>query len=112
MDKYKTFGKICGCPYCCVGSELSTQDEKIRLKAEDMAERMIRYIVGFVRAAQAEGRIAKEDPSLLAQQVNDFVAGLLIRAKIENNPEALERLKPGVLRLLGWKPAVAEAVAG
>ena len=111
MEKYKTFGKLCGCPYCCVGSELSTQDEKIRLKAEDMSERMTRYIVGFIRSAQAEGHIAKDDPSVLAQQMNDFVTGLIIRAKIENNPEALERLKPGVLRLLAWKDAPYEALS-
>lgn len=111
LEKYKTFGKLCGCPYCSVGSELSTQDEKIRLKAEQMAERMIRYLTGFVRTAQAEGLVAEEDPVLLARQVYDFVAGLLIRAKIENNPDALDRLKPGVLRLLGWKTPLVGALA-
>src|ERR1700677_4588113 len=27
LEKFKTFGKMCGCPYCSIGSELSTQDE-------------------------------------------------------------------------------------
>src|SRR5208282_3205469 len=37
-------GKVLGCPYSSLGSELSTLDEKIRLQCQEMAERMRRYI--------------------------------------------------------------------
>ncbi len=110
LEKYRTFGKMCGCPFCSVGCERSTQDEKVRLMAEKMTDRSIRYMAGAIRAAQGEGLIGAEDPVLLARQVFDFLTGILIHAKIENSPAALERLKPGLFRLLGIKPS-AEAPA-
>jgi len=107
--KFQEFGKMCGCPYCSVGSELSTQDEKVRLKAEQMMERMIAYLTGAVSALQVEGAIPQEDPKAVARQIHDFIIGLLLQAKIENSPAALERLAPGVFRILGLKPSPALA---
>jgi TetR/AcrR family transcriptional repressor of nem operon len=103
MEKYKTFGKMCGCPYCSIGSELSTQDENIRHKAQQMVERAIKYLTGAVRAADEEGLINEKDPATLAKQIYDFTIGVILQAKIDNDPEVLKRLKPGVFRLLGLK---------
>lgn len=103
--KYETFGKMCGCPYCSLGSEQSTQDEKLRQLAAQMNERGLKYLVGAIRGAQAEGLIPQEDPRILAQQVFDFAVGILTHAKIENSPAALDRLKPGIFRILGLKLA-------
>lgn len=103
LSKYQEFGKMCGCPYCSVGCELSTQDEKVRVKAEQMIERGIRYLTGAVSALQTEGLIPQECPKGVARQIYDFVLGLLMQAKIENSPAALERLQPGVFRILGLR---------
>jgi TetR/AcrR family transcriptional repressor of nem operon len=46
--KYESFGKMLGCPFCSLGSELSTQDEKIRQKAEQMGLRAIKYLESMV----------------------------------------------------------------
>ena len=100
-EKYKTFGKMCGCPYCSIGSELSTQDEKIRHIAQQMVERAIKYLTGAVRAAHDEGLINEKDHAMLAKQIYDFTIGVILQAKIDNDPQALKRLKPGVFRLLG-----------
>ena len=102
-EKYKTFGKMCGCPYCSIGSELSTQDENIRHKAQQMVERAIKYLTSAVRAADDEGLIKEKDPSTLAKQIYDFTIGVILQAKIDNDPDVLKRLKPGVFRLLGIK---------
>ncbi len=110
MNKYREFGKMCGCPYCSVGCEQSTQDEKLRQKAEEMMARGIRYLTGGVIALQAEGLIPQEDPKAVARQIYDFVIGLLLQAKVENAPAALERLRPGVFRILGLKVAPLVAV--
>lgn len=110
LNKFREFGKMCGCPYCSVGCELSTQDEKVRLKAEQMIDRMVRYLTGAVADLQAEGRIPQECPKGVARQIYDFVLGLLIQAKIENSPAALERLRPGVFRILGLQRAPAVAL--
>jgi TetR/AcrR family transcriptional repressor of nem operon len=96
-------GKVLGCPYSSIGSELSTQDEKIRLKCLEMSERTCRYIEAAVRDAQREGLIPKEDAAQKARQLYSFAMGMIQQAKIENDLGALEGLKPGVFRLLGVK---------
>ena len=101
MEKYQSFGRVLGCPFVSVGCELSTQDEGIRRKMEEVAEQVIRYLTGAIRDAVAEGSIRTEDPAQLAREAYYFVIGVLTQAKIQNDPETLKRLKPGVARSLG-----------
>jgi TetR/AcrR family transcriptional regulator, transcriptional repressor for nem operon len=101
LEKYQSFGRVLGCPFASVGCELSTQDEGIRQKMEEVAERVIRYLTGAIRDAVAEGSIRADDPAQLAKEAYYFVTGVLTQAKIQNNPETIKRLKPGVARVLG-----------
>jgi TetR/AcrR family transcriptional regulator, transcriptional repressor for nem operon len=101
LEKYQSFGRVLGCPFASVGCELSTQDEGIRQKMEEVAERVIRYLTGAIRDAVAEGSIRADDPAQLAKEAYYFVTGVLTQAKIQNNPETIKRLKPGVARILG-----------
>jgi TetR/AcrR family transcriptional repressor of nem operon len=108
-EKYASFGKMLGCPFCSVGSELSTQDEKIRLKAEQMSVRHIKYLESLVRDLAAAGLIEVKDTSELAQEIYSYVTGVLMQAKIENSVKHVERLQHGVMRLLGIKDLTAAA---
>jgi TetR/AcrR family transcriptional regulator, transcriptional repressor for nem operon len=103
VEKYKSFGKMLGCPFCSVGSELSTQDEKIRQKAEQIGMRTQKYVESVVRDLAAEGLIEAKDPVELAQEVTSYITGVLMQAKIENSVKHVERLQHGVVRLLGIK---------
>jgi TetR/AcrR family transcriptional repressor of nem operon len=109
LDKYEKTGKLCGCPFASIGSELSTQDEQIRKKAHELSERTMKYLASALRDAAAEGVLEAEDPVELARQVFCYAGGLIMQAKIENNPDVLKCLKKGVFRLLGANPV--EAVA-
>jgi TetR/AcrR family transcriptional regulator, transcriptional repressor for nem operon len=109
LVKYEKFGKLCGCPFASIGSELSTQDEQIRKKAHELSERSMKYLACTLRDAAAEGILEAKDPVELARQVFCYATGLIMQAKIENNPEPLKSLKKGVFRLLGVKPV--ESVA-
>jgi TetR/AcrR family transcriptional repressor of nem operon len=104
LDKYKKTGKLCGCPFASIGSELSTQDEQIRKKAHELSERTMKYLASALRDAAAEGALEAEDPVELARQVFCYAGGLIMQAKIENNPEVLKCLKKGIFRLLGANP--------
>ncbi len=101
INKYKTFGKICGCPFGSLGSELSTQEENIRRKLQETLERMLAYLTDAVRSAHTLGLIEVDHPSRVAHQLHDFISGVLLRAKIENSPKVLKELKPGLLQILG-----------
>jgi TetR/AcrR family transcriptional repressor of nem operon len=94
-------GKVLGCPYTSMGSELSTQDEKIRRKCQEMAERICAYVEIAVRGVQREGLIPKGNAAEKARELYSFVTGVVLQAKIDNDLRALDRLKPGLLRLLG-----------
>ena len=110
-QKYATFGKMLGCPFCAIGSELSTQDENIRLKAEQVTARMMKYWESLVRDLAAEGLIVSNDHSELAQEVGMYIFGVLTQAKIENSVKHVERLRHGVVRLLGVKQQVERVAA-
>jgi TetR/AcrR family transcriptional repressor of nem operon len=99
--KYEKVGKVCGCPFSSIGSELSTQDEQIRKKAQELGERGMKYLSATFRDAVAEGAIDAKDPVELAREVFCYVKGLIMQAKIENNPDILKCLKKGVFRLVG-----------
>ena len=102
-QKYASFGKMLGCPFCAIGSELSTQDENIRLKTEQITSRMMKYWESLVRDLATEGAIETSNPVELAQEVGMYITGVLTQAKIENSLKHVERLKHGVVRLLGVK---------
>ena len=104
IDKHEKFGKFCGCPFASIGSELSTQDEQIRKKAHELSERTMKYLACTLRDAAAEGVLATRDPVELARQVFCYAGGLIMQAKIENDPHVLKCLKKGVFRLLGADP--------
>ncbi|HEY0256808.1 MAG TPA: TetR/AcrR family transcriptional regulator [Candidatus Methylacidiphilales bacterium] len=109
-EKYRTFGKVLGCPFCSLGGEISTQDENIRQKVEQMIARNIKYLESSVRDLVAEGLIESKDPQELARELYFYVTGVLMQAKIENNLKSLDRLQHGAMRLLNVKQVPAVAV--
>jgi len=109
LGRYKQYGKMPGCPFCSLGSELGTQDENIRIAADKIGAKMGKYLESLVRALAADGLVETNNPAELAQEVGAYLTGVLMQAKIENSPNHLDRLKNGILRLLGIKAHPAAA---
>jgi TetR/AcrR family transcriptional repressor of nem operon len=108
-QKYQLFGKMLGCPFCSVGSELGTQDENIRLKMEQIFARQIKYTESLVRDLAAEGLIQSRNHRELAEEMLSYITGVLMQAKIENSVKHVERIEHGIRRLLGLKEVSAVA---
>jgi TetR/AcrR family transcriptional repressor of nem operon len=106
-EKYRSFGKVLGCPFCSLGGEQSTQDENIRMKVEQMSARMMKYYESLVRDLASEGLIETKDPRELGCELYFYVIGVLMQAKIENNLKSLDRLECGAFRLLNVKQVSA-----
>jgi len=100
-DHFERRGRVPGCPFVSLGSELSTQDEAIRLMAQKISERKCRYLESTLRDAMDEGVILKQDPKLLAQELHFYIVGLIQEAKICNNLTVLNRMKSGAYRIIG-----------
>jgi TetR/AcrR family transcriptional repressor of nem operon len=102
-QKYRLFGKMLGCPFCSIGSELGTQDENIRLKMEQILGRQMKYLESLVGDLADEGLIQSRNHRELAEEMVSYLTGVLMQAKIENSVKHVERLEHGVRRLLGLK---------
>src|SRR5664279_5666294 len=55
QQKARKYGHVCGCPYASLGTELATQDERIRMKTQELIGRNIRYIESALTDAKLQG---------------------------------------------------------
>jgi TetR/AcrR family transcriptional repressor of nem operon len=108
-EKSNKYGHVCGCPYASIGIEVATQDNKIRAKVEELMERGTKYVENAIAEAQREGSVPTGDARQVAQQVNSYVLGAVLRAKIQNDVEVLNNLAPTVMAIIGAKAANAIA---
>lgn len=93
-------GKILGCPMITLGAELSTRDEKIRLKTVQIMQRYIKYLESAVRDAVDLRQIETLDPAVLASDLFAYLQGCLLAAKVSNGLTPLETLGDGMTRML------------
>jgi TetR/AcrR family transcriptional repressor of nem operon len=100
-QKASKYGHVCGCPYASLGTELATQDEKIRAKAQQMVDRSIRYVESALRDAKHQELISIDDPAATARRVYSMVLGILLHAKIRNDLGVLRDLEATILEMIG-----------
>lgn len=100
-EKKGKCGKVCGCAFVSVGLELSTQDEKIRAKVQSIFDRYCRYFESALRDAERLGLIPAHDSVAMARELHAFTIGLLVQARVYNDPELLKNLEQNILRLIG-----------
>jgi TetR/AcrR family transcriptional regulator, transcriptional repressor for nem operon len=100
-EKKAKTGRVLGCPFASVGCELSTQDEKIRQKAQEMFDRFCLYLETTLRDAHREGLIEKCDFVAKSQAIYSFTMGMLLQAKVKNDPETLRDLAPTIMQMIG-----------
>src|SRR6516165_8317023 len=96
-------GAILGCPYVSVGSEVSTQDEIVRKKIDEIIDRKLNYFISAVRDAASQGLIETADPVAKAQALFSSYQGTVAQARIQNDIELLRDFKHVARELLGVK---------
>ena len=99
-------GRVLGCPFASLGSELSTQDEAIRLMAQQISARKRDYLESTLSDAMGAGDLPMQDPKFLAQELHFFIVGLIQEAKISNDLAVLDRMESGAYRIIGATRAV------
>lgn len=86
QEKQQEFGYVVGCPFCTIGSELATQDEKIRARIAFIFEAHLRYFENALRDAVAEGALPPgTDVKAKAQEIDALMIGGLASARIKNS---------------------------
>lgn len=92
-------GHLVGCFVGNMTLEMSTQDDAIRAKVEDILCEWAGYFERALRDAMAAGAIPPADPALAAQALLAYLEGVLLLAKGRNDPEIIARLRTGVYHL-------------
>lgn len=100
-------GKVLGCPVCSLGSEISTQDEKLGAKVREICGRKKRYYESAIRDAVADGSVEPCDPVEKAASLVGLVEGVVSNGRIMNDPEIVRHLPAMALDLLHAKSTVS-----
>ncbi len=100
-QKAEKYGHVCGCPYASLGTELATQDEKIRAKSQEIMDRTIRYLESALRDAGREGAVSIADPRTVAKRIYTSTLGMLLYAKVHNDLVPIRELEPTVMDMIG-----------
>lgn len=97
-------GRVLGCPIHSLGAEISTVDERLRNKLQEILAQFIRYYESAIRDAHFQGIIEAPDAPALARILFAYGEGLLLHARIWNDLSYLDEIEAGARRILGGRP--------
>lgn len=94
-------GNMNGCRLGNLALELSTQDEIIRLKLQDIFQQWIKYFELVLKGAVDLGELPHDtDTKASAQSILAFLEGLVLMGKTFNDPDFIKSLNRVVLNLI------------
>jgi TetR/AcrR family transcriptional repressor of nem operon len=102
-------GKVLGCPFSSLGSEVTTNEGALGAKVRDVFSRKRRYYESAIRDGVADGSIPPCDPVYKAQALWGLVEGILSQARLMNDAEVLKNLPQMALELLQARQPVASS---
>src|SRR5579871_869646 len=79
------YGAVLGCPTFSLGSEVSTQEDGLQRKIQEILDCKQRYLEDAVRDAHAAGFIHAPDAAAKARMLFAYYEGLLTQARIQND---------------------------
>jgi TetR/AcrR family transcriptional repressor of nem operon len=100
-------GYVLGCPLFSVGSEISTQEDILQKKIQEILEYKRKYLETAIRDAQAAGLVNAPNPKAKSQILFAYYQGLMTEARIQNRLEVLKDAIAGTCDLLGVKASEA-----
>src|SRR6516164_2286987 len=83
-------GCVLGCPLFSVGSEVSTQEDRLQAKIQEILEYKRKYFESAIRDAHAAGLIHAPDAAGKSRTLFAYYQGLLTQARIQDNLELLK----------------------
>jgi TetR/AcrR family transcriptional repressor of nem operon len=99
----KDTGAVTGCLFGNLALELSAKDEAIQHRLQEIFEQQITMVTAVVDQAQREGTIAVADTREAARSLVAQLEGMVLFAKLMNDPGQLDQLWTHTLALLGVK---------
>ncbi len=105
MEAYNQYGRVCGCPFASLGSEMAGNDEAIRQKADDIFKRQNQLLTGTLQELLDSKQLAANtDLSAMASEIHAFILGQVMMARIQNDLTSLKaEIKTGLLRIIHFE---------
>jgi TetR/AcrR family transcriptional repressor of nem operon len=97
----RKYGHVLGCPQFSLGSEVSTQEDLLQKKIQEILEYKRTYLELAIRDAHAAGLIHAPDAAAKSRTLFAYYEGLLTQARIQNDLEVLREAARGTFELLG-----------
>jgi len=99
---FEKYGRVCGCPFASLGSEMAGNEEMIQQKADEIFSRQGQIFVKTIRDMIELCQLKVDtDVDSKAAQILAFILGQLMMARIQNDLSTLkEDLRLGLLRTL------------
>jgi TetR/AcrR family transcriptional repressor of nem operon len=107
LELKQRFGAVLGCPVFTLGSEVCTQENKLRAKIQQILDYYRKYLESLIRDGHAAGVIHAPDAAEKARMIWAYHEGLMTQARIQNDAEVLRELPRGVFAILGVKESEA-----
>jgi TetR/AcrR family transcriptional repressor of nem operon len=113
IDARTGTGWVAGCLFGNLALEVSSQNEPVRMRLQEIFDEQIELIRAPLAAAVESGELQRpaEDVDGAAKAIVAQVEGLVLFAKLFNDPAHLDSLWQNSLRLLGLEPVKAAGTA-
>lgn len=94
-------GVMLGCPFGNLASELSTQDEQIRIKIDSLFKKIETQFSNLLEAAINKNELSADtDVQKSASAIFAYVEGIILVAKTRNQPELIQQLSKSALPII------------
>jgi TetR/AcrR family transcriptional repressor of nem operon len=110
IGAYEENGQVLGCPLFTLGSEICTQDERLRLVVQELLTSGAKFFEDCLQDAEVRGEIEGKNSQQKARLLWAFYEGTLTRARIENNPDLVRYLCSDAMELVGARPCTSLAI--
>jgi TetR/AcrR family transcriptional regulator, transcriptional repressor for nem operon len=97
------YGRVLGCPLFTLGSEVCTQEDRLRRQVQEMLADKCKYLESAIRDAHASGVIDAPDAEAKARMILAYFEGLLTQARIQNDVKPLRDMARGIFTMIGVK---------
>jgi len=100
-DSLAKYGHVLGCPLCTLGSEISTQENRLQGIVQEILNQKRKYLESSIRDAHAAGLIEAPDAIARAHMLFTYYQGLAMEARIQNKLDVMKDAIRGTYELLG-----------
>jgi TetR/AcrR family transcriptional repressor of nem operon len=100
-EALKGTGAVVGCLFGNLALEVSAQDDPVRARLQQIFDEQIDLVEVAIREAVDAGELTAADPRAIAKSVVAQIEGMVLFAKLFNDPGQLDQLWENSMRLLG-----------